>query len=138
MEVTKSLWTLVSSILWGAGALFAVSLALTVSGATVLVMMCLLMLADLSENWGGDASRQVLPLSGETAQIMNREFSCLTRTQIYVGCQTRFFMAQIWAMAVSATGTFPCTQLMTEQCRLRGVREVRAVNGTSPVRGAQR
>lgn len=52
MAVTKSLWTVLSSILWGAGALFAVSLALIVSGATVLVMMCLLMLADLNENWG--------------------------------------------------------------------------------------
>ena len=52
MAVTKSLWTALSSILWGAGALFAVSLALIVSGATVLVMMCLLMLADLNENWG--------------------------------------------------------------------------------------
>ena len=74
MVVTKSLWTVLSSILWGAGALFAVSLALIVSGATVLVMMCLLMLADLSENWGGDAFGQVLLLRGETAQTMNREF----------------------------------------------------------------
>jgi hypothetical protein len=41
---------IVSSILWRAGALFAVSLALIVSGAVVLLMMCLLRLADLSEN----------------------------------------------------------------------------------------
>jgi hypothetical protein len=44
MVVTKSLWMVISSLLWGAGALFAVSLALIVSGATTLVMMCLLML----------------------------------------------------------------------------------------------
>ena len=75
MVVTKSLWMVISSLLWGAGALFAVSLALIVSGATTLVMMCLLMLADLSTNWDGDAFDQVLPLRGETAQTMNREFS---------------------------------------------------------------
>jgi hypothetical protein len=75
MAVTKSLWTVISSLLWGAGAVFAVSLALIVSGATTLVMMCLLMLADLSTNWDGDAFDQVLLLRGETAQTMNREFS---------------------------------------------------------------
>jgi hypothetical protein len=68
------LWTVLSSLLWGAGALFAVSLALIVSGATTLVMMCLLMLADLSTNWDGDAFDQVLLPRGETAQTMNREF----------------------------------------------------------------
>jgi hypothetical protein len=73
MAVTNNLWTVLSSILWGAGALFAVSLALIVSGVTVLVMMCLLMLADLSNNWDGNAFGQVLLLHGETA--MNREFS---------------------------------------------------------------
>ena len=75
MAVTKSLWTVISSLLWGAGAVFAVSLALIVSGATTLVMMCLLMLADLSTNWDGDAFDQVLLLRGETAQTINREFS---------------------------------------------------------------
>ena len=75
MAVTNNLWTVLSSILWGAGALFAVSLALIVSGATTLVMMCLLMLADLSTNWDGDAFDQVLLLRGETAQTINREFS---------------------------------------------------------------
>ena len=75
MAVTKSLWTVLSSLLWGAGSLFAVSLALIVSGATTLVMMCLLMLADLSTNWDGDTFDQVLLLRGETAQTMNREFS---------------------------------------------------------------
>jgi hypothetical protein len=41
--------------LWGAGALFAVSLAVLVSGATVLVLTCLLMLVDLTDNFRGDA-----------------------------------------------------------------------------------
>jgi hypothetical protein len=44
--------SMLASILWRAGALFATSLAFLVSGATVLVMMCLLMLGDLNENWG--------------------------------------------------------------------------------------
>ena len=75
MAVAKSLWTaMLSSILWHAGALFAVSLALLVSGATVLVMMCLLMLADLTENWGGDAFGQVLPHRAGIGQTMKREF----------------------------------------------------------------
>src|SRR6266849_3462311 len=61
MAVVRSLWTpMLSSTLWGAGALFAVSLALLVSGATVLVMICLLMLADLTENFRGDALGQAL------------------------------------------------------------------------------
>jgi hypothetical protein len=68
-------WTVtVSSVLWGAGAMFAVSLALIVSGAVVLVMMCLLRLVDLSEKWDGDAFGQLFVLSGEMAQTMNREF----------------------------------------------------------------
>jgi hypothetical protein len=75
MAVAKSLWTaMLSSILWHAGALFAVSLALLVSGATVLVMMCLLMLADLTENWGGDAFGQVLLHRAGIGQTMKREF----------------------------------------------------------------
>jgi hypothetical protein len=42
-------WTAtVSSILWSIGVLFAVSLSFLVSGAAVLVMMCLLRLVDLS------------------------------------------------------------------------------------------
>ena len=42
-------WTsTVSNILWSLGVLFAVSLSFIVSGATVLVMMCLLRLVDLS------------------------------------------------------------------------------------------
>ena len=75
MAVAKSLWTATfSSILWHAGALFAVSLALLVSGATVLVMMCLLMLADLTENWRGDAFGQVLLHRAGIGQTMKREF----------------------------------------------------------------
>jgi hypothetical protein len=42
-------WTAtVSRILWSIGVLFAVSLSFLVSGAAVLVMMCLLRLVDLS------------------------------------------------------------------------------------------
>jgi hypothetical protein len=42
-------WTsTVSNVLWSLGVLFAVSLSFIVSGATVLVMMCLLRLVDLS------------------------------------------------------------------------------------------
>ena len=49
-----------SSTLWGAGALFAVLLALIVSGATIIVLMCLLMLADLTENRPKDAFARLL------------------------------------------------------------------------------
>jgi hypothetical protein len=42
-------WTsTVSNVMWSLGILFAVSLSFIVSGATVLVMMCLLRLVDLS------------------------------------------------------------------------------------------
>jgi hypothetical protein len=42
-------WTsTVSNVLWSLGILFAVSLSFIVSGAAVLVMMCLLRLVDLS------------------------------------------------------------------------------------------
>jgi hypothetical protein len=42
-------WTsTVSNVLWSVGVLFAVSLSFIVSGAAVLVMMCLLRLVDLS------------------------------------------------------------------------------------------
>jgi len=52
----RNLWTpMLSNILWRNGALFAVSLALLVSGVTVLVMICLLMLADLTDNFRRDA-----------------------------------------------------------------------------------
>jgi hypothetical protein len=64
----------VSNVLWRVGALFAVSLALIVSGAVALLMMCLLRLADLSEKWDGDAVGQLLLLRERMAQTMNREF----------------------------------------------------------------
>jgi hypothetical protein len=42
-------WTsTVSNVMWSVGVLFAVSLSFIVSGAAVLVMMCLLRLVDLS------------------------------------------------------------------------------------------
>ena len=66
--------SMLSGIFWRAGALFAVSLVLIASGAMVLVMICLLMLADLSENWGEEAFGQVLLLRGGIAQTMNKEF----------------------------------------------------------------
>ena len=59
MLVAKSFGVL-SSTLWGAGALFAVLLALIVSGTTIIVLICLLMLADLTENWPKDAFAQLL------------------------------------------------------------------------------
>jgi hypothetical protein len=69
------IWTAgVSSVLWSAGALFAISFALIVSGTVVVLMMCLLRLADLSEKWDGDAMGQLLLLRGQMAQTMNREF----------------------------------------------------------------
>jgi hypothetical protein len=64
---------IVSGVLWRTGALFAVSLALIVSGTVVLVMMCLLILVDLSEKWDGDAFGQLFLLRGGMAQTMNRE-----------------------------------------------------------------
>jgi hypothetical protein len=64
----------VSSVLWRAGALFAVSFALIVSGTVVVLMMCLLRLADLSEKWDGDALGQLFLLRGQMARTMNREF----------------------------------------------------------------
>jgi hypothetical protein len=66
--------SMLSGIFWRAGALFAVSLALIASGAMVLVMIYLLMLADLSENRGEEAFGQVLLLRGGIAQTMNKEF----------------------------------------------------------------
>jgi len=55
MAATKSLGVaMLANMLWGAGSLFAISLALLVSGTMVLVLMCLLMLADPSQNGGGE------------------------------------------------------------------------------------
>ena len=47
-------------ILWRSDSLFAVFLALLVYGATIIVMMCLLMLVDLTENWRGGAFGQII------------------------------------------------------------------------------
>jgi hypothetical protein len=60
--------TLFSDVLWSTCALFTVSLALTVSGMVVLVMMCLFMLADPSEKWDGDTVGQLLLLRERGAQ----------------------------------------------------------------------
>jgi hypothetical protein len=65
--------SLVPSVLWSAGALFAISLALIVSGAVVVFVMCLFRLADLSQRWDGDAVGQLLLLRERTALTRNRE-----------------------------------------------------------------
>ena len=80
-----------SSTLWGAGALFAVLLALIVSGATIIVLMCLLMLADLTENRPKDAFAGLL--FHRQGMGMNSEF-CLTRTQVHLRCHTFCVMDQ--------------------------------------------
>jgi hypothetical protein len=68
----RNLWTpMLSNILWRTGALFAVSLALLVSGVTVLVLTCLLMLADLTDNWRGDALGQILLSRAEVGQTIH-------------------------------------------------------------------
>jgi hypothetical protein len=59
---------LFSNVLWSACALFALSLALALSGMVVLVMMCLFMLADPSEKWDGDTVGQLLLLRERDAQ----------------------------------------------------------------------
>ena len=65
-------WTTIpSAILWRIGGLFAVSLALIVSGAVVVVMICLLRLIDLSDKLDGNAFGQVLLFRGGIAQTMN-------------------------------------------------------------------
>jgi hypothetical protein len=64
----------VRNTLWGIGTLFAVSLALLVSGATVVVMVCLLMLADLTDNFRGDAIGQALLHRAGIGQTNGSEF----------------------------------------------------------------
>ena len=66
--------SMLSSILWHTGAVFAVSLALLVSGVTVLVMICLLMLADLTDNFRGDALGQALQHRAGIGQTYESEF----------------------------------------------------------------
>ena len=70
---TPRVVSLVPEILWSAGALFASSLALMVSGAVVLLMMCLFRLADLSQKWDGDVISQSLLLRERTAGTSHRE-----------------------------------------------------------------
>ena len=64
-------------ILWRSDSLFAVFLALLVYGATIIVMMCLLMLADLTENWRGGAFGQIILQRAEIGQTIKAN-SCLT------------------------------------------------------------
>ena len=67
-----TLKAVLSSMFWRAGAMFAVSLALIVYGAVVLVMICLFRLSDLSEQWDGGALGQPLDLRGQMGQTMSR------------------------------------------------------------------
>src|SRR5215472_13479605 len=64
----------VRNTLWGIGTLFAVSLALLVSGATVVVMVCLLMLVDLTDNFRGDALGEALLRQAGIGQTNKSEF----------------------------------------------------------------
>jgi len=66
--------SIVPEIVWSAGALFASLLALIVSGAVVLLMMCLFRLADLSQKWDGDVIGQSLLLRERTAKTTHRDF----------------------------------------------------------------
>jgi hypothetical protein len=59
---------LLSTVLWSTGALFAVWLALVLSGVVVLFMVCLFRLADPSEKWDGDVVGRVLLLRERKAQ----------------------------------------------------------------------
>ena len=61
-------------ILWRSDALFAVFLAVLVSAATIIAMMCLLMLADLMENWLGDAFGQIVLQRAGIGQTNKSEF----------------------------------------------------------------
>ena len=75
MAVVRNLRTpIVLRIFWRSDALFAVFLALLVSGATITVMMCLLMLADLTENLRGGAFGQMVLQRAEIGQANKSEF----------------------------------------------------------------
>lgn len=75
MAVIRNLRTPIPlRILWRSDALFAVFLALLVYGATIIVMMCLLMLADLTENWRGGAFGQIVLQRAEIGQTNKSEF----------------------------------------------------------------
>jgi hypothetical protein len=75
MAVVRNLRTpILLRILWRSDALFAVFLTLLVSGATIIVMMCLLMLADLTENLRGGAFGQMVLQRAEIGQANKSEF----------------------------------------------------------------
>ena len=65
--------SLLLEIFWSAGALFATSIAFIVSGAVVLLIMCLFRLADLSQEWDGDVIGQSLLLRERMADTRYRE-----------------------------------------------------------------
>jgi hypothetical protein len=76
MAETESLCAaMLASILWRASSLLAISLAFLVSGAVVLVMMYLLMLADLNEDSGRKVlhAQPVLPGSRELLKSWHEE-----------------------------------------------------------------
>jgi hypothetical protein len=75
MAVVRNLWTpILSRSFWRADALFAVFLTLLVSGATIIVMMCLLVLADLTENWRADTFGQIILQRTDIGQTNKSEF----------------------------------------------------------------
>jgi hypothetical protein len=76
MTVVKNLRTpTLLRTLWRSDSLFAVFLALLVSGATIIVMMCLLMLADLTEIGTGAAFGQIVLQRAEIGQTNKSEFT---------------------------------------------------------------
>lgn len=72
-KITSKEASLLPKIFWGAGVLFATSIAFIVSGAVVLVIMCLFRLADLSHEWDGDVIGQALLLRERMADTRSRE-----------------------------------------------------------------
>jgi hypothetical protein len=70
---TKPSRALLSEIFWSAGVLFAISLAFIVSGAVILLTMCLFRLADLSHEWKGDIIGQFLLQRERMADTRHRE-----------------------------------------------------------------
>jgi hypothetical protein len=72
-KITSKEASLLPKIFWGAGVLFATSIAFIVSGAVVLLIMCLFRLADLSHEWDGDVIGQSLLLRERMADTRSRE-----------------------------------------------------------------
>ena len=81
----------VRNTLWGIGTLFAVSLALLVSGATVIVMVCLLMLADLTDNFRGDALGEALLRQAGIGQTNKSEFGPGSTANLWLRLAARSF-----------------------------------------------